>query len=86
MSPSEAARIALKLFEEVQVGRHVEGVLVEAIEVPKPRRKEWQVTIGYSPFRELLGVPVAGPRLRSVIRLAEDGTFIGMHAHERDDS
>jgi hypothetical protein len=86
MNPTDAATLALRLFEGVQAGRQVESVLVEAIDPPKGSKREWEITIGYASARNVLGVPVAGARLRSVVRLAENGEFLGMHVRERDES
>lgn len=81
MNHSEIAKLALKTFAEVQVER-IHGVLVEAIEAPGRGDDDWRVTIGYTPYQELLGVPVSGPRLRSVLRFQDDGAFVGMYLHK----
>ncbi|MFN0009193.1 MAG: hypothetical protein ACKVXR_14920 [Planctomycetota bacterium] len=84
MKPSEVAKLALETFREIQGQQTVSEVLVEAIEAPAKRNEEWHVTIGYSPSREVLGVPVSGMRMRSVIRLTKDGAFLGMSRVERN--
>jgi hypothetical protein len=81
MKPSEAAKLALSTFTEIQQGK-VDGVLVEAIEAPDGTVDHWRITIGYSPYKDLLGIPVSGPRLRSIVRLRDDGSFLGMQIRE----
>lgn len=85
MKPSEAAKIALETFAGIQA-QDVQGVLIEGIQAPSKRSREWHITIGYSPSHAILGVPVTGVRVRSVIRLAEDGSFLGMHRDEDENS
>lgn len=85
MKASEAAKIALQAFQEIQVG-DVQGILIEGVQAPGKKTKEWRVTIGYAPSHTVLGVPVSGERVRSVIRLDDAGAFLGMQAEEREDA
>lgn len=81
MKPQEIAKLALRYFTDLQ-SKEVSGVVIEEVEAPEASMKYWRVTIGFSPYQTLLGVPVSGPRLRSVIRINPEGEFLGMHLHK----
>lgn len=84
MKASDAAKAALRAFHEIQV-EAVQDVLIEGVQAPGKKAKDWRITIGYSPSRVVLGVAVSGERVRSVIRLDENGAFLGMRSEPSDD-